>query len=346
MMIDYRLGKIDWESEARFLLECAAGTHDTGEQKWTSIEAICASYTERCSITEEEIAALCGAYHAIAAIKLPGDARARLFGPVSEEQSAAGLLLALDRARARGCSLTGTLALLLEMDEDTGKSTESFLAALTKEDLSGTLKWMCVEALYGLDDLLNEFVPYIDKAWHALSPYTEALEGAADRWTERMRARQESGTVGDYFTQAGLKLDDQPLLLRPSPCRFNAIGMQGDAVTLPGDQRLTVECGVFVDEICGYIRRRQEDEGALLRFLHALDDKNRLSILRALMESPRNGRELAELTGLKPATISHHMDELVSATLVSIEKRGVSILYALNGNRVSEGLDAVKRSLS
>ncbi len=56
----------------------------------------------------------------------------------------------------------------------------------------------------------------------------------------------------------------------------------------------------------------------LLQALKALADPKRLEIAVLLAQAPRYNRELAQLTGLTPATVMHHTDKLLQCGLVSI----------------------------
>ncbi len=72
---------------------------------------------------------------------------------------------------------------------------------------------------------------------------------------------------------------------------------------------------------------------SMLRFqdsLKAMADKKRLDILAALREAPRSSGELAAITGLSAATVTHHMQILLNARLVGFELRGARSIYSLN----------------
>ena len=71
---------------------------------------------------------------------------------------------------------------------------------------------------------------------------------------------------------------------------------------------------------------------SMLRFqdsLKAMADKKRLDILAALREAPRSSGELADITGLSAATVTHHMQILLNASLVGLELRGARSIYSL-----------------
>lgn len=77
---------------------------------------------------------------------------------------------------------------------------------------------------------------------------------------------------------------------------------------------------------------------ALADLLRVLADPARLAILRALAERrcvPVRGVDLCNVTGLTPATISHHMARLVDAGFASSRRNGRTIHYELLPGRLA-----------
>jgi DNA-binding HxlR family transcriptional regulator len=81
---------------------------------------------------------------------------------------------------------------------------------------------------------------------------------------------------------------------------------------------------------------------AIVTIFKAIADESRLSILAHLSSGPASVTDLAELTGLKPPTVSHHLSVLAGAGLVQAERRGTTRIYSF----VPSGLDEARRSLS
>ncbi len=81
---------------------------------------------------------------------------------------------------------------------------------------------------------------------------------------------------------------------------------------------------------------------AIVTIFKAIADESRLTILAHLSSEPASVTDLAELTRLKPPTVSHHLSVLSDAGLVRFERRGTTRVYSF----VPEGLDDAHRSLS
>ncbi|MFI1731128.1 ArsR/SmtB family transcription factor [Streptomyces acidicola] len=73
--------------------------------------------------------------------------------------------------------------------------------------------------------------------------------------------------------------------------------------------------------------------------LQALATPSRLYILARLHESPCSVSELAEAVGMEQSACSHQLRLLRNLGLVTGERHGRSIIYALHDNHVAELLD-------
>lgn len=68
----------------------------------------------------------------------------------------------------------------------------------------------------------------------------------------------------------------------------------------------------------------------------ALNDKTRREILTLLKDGDMNASEIADCFNISKPSISHHLDILKSADLVSAVKKGQFIIYSLNTSVVEE----------
>ena len=79
----------------------------------------------------------------------------------------------------------------------------------------------------------------------------------------------------------------------------------------------------------------------LLTFFKSLADANRLRIVGLLAHRTHTVEELAEVLGLRPSTVSHHLAKLAAAGLVSASVQGHYHHYALD----TAALEARARAL-
>ncbi|MFF0401129.1 ArsR/SmtB family transcription factor [Streptomyces sp. NPDC005248] len=88
-------------------------------------------------------------------------------------------------------------------------------------------------------------------------------------------------------------------------------------------------------------RERLEAVGAtdVAATLQALATPSRLRILTRLQEGPRAATELADAVGMEQSACSHQLRLLRNLGLVTGERRGRSVIYALYDNHVAELLE-------
>jgi DNA-binding transcriptional ArsR family regulator len=88
-------------------------------------------------------------------------------------------------------------------------------------------------------------------------------------------------------------------------------------------------------------RERLEAVGAgdVAATLQALATPSRLRILTRLQEGPCAATELADAVGMEQSACSHQLRLLRNLGLVTGERRGRSVIYALHDNHVAELLE-------
>jgi DNA-binding transcriptional ArsR family regulator len=74
----------------------------------------------------------------------------------------------------------------------------------------------------------------------------------------------------------------------------------------------------------------------LNKVFKALNDRTRRDILKLLKEKDKTAGEIAEAFNITKPSISHHLDILSQAELVTSEKRGQFVIYSLNTTVLDE----------
>lgn len=80
------------------------------------------------------------------------------------------------------------------------------------------------------------------------------------------------------------------------------------------------------------VRTNEADLEARANLFKALSHPVRLLILNLIRIQPRHGEELADILGLDPATISHHLKKLTGAGVLRSEKEQYYQTYSLTGD--------------
>jgi predicted transcriptional regulator len=72
-----------------------------------------------------------------------------------------------------------------------------------------------------------------------------------------------------------------------------------------------------------------ETVSGLLEFFKALSDANRLKIIGLLAQGDYTVEQMAEMLGIRPSTVSHHLNKLSTAGLVSARSESYYNIYHL-----------------
>ncbi len=83
----------------------------------------------------------------------------------------------------------------------------------------------------------------------------------------------------------------------------------------------------------------------LLSCLKALSDSSKLSVLRSLKESSKYNLEIAQQLGLTAATMSHHLNALLTCGFVGIKRQGNRIYYYPQTDALRAFITALEQEL-
>ncbi|MGL5540476.1 MAG: ArsR/SmtB family transcription factor [Erysipelotrichaceae bacterium] len=138
-------------------------------------------------------------------------------------------------------------------------------------------------------------------------------------------------------THIGIELDPQEeWTIYPSLFRFNSLSMQQSLIA-PASSQLYF--GWKVTTLMALATVREDEVSALLPQLKAIADRSKLELLHLLSHQRMYGSQLAEKMQLSGATISYHMNQLVLAKLVVIQKVENRIYYEVNATEMQTLLD-------
>lgn len=209
-------------------------------------------------------------------------------------------------------------------------------------------RWLLGDAIIRFEEYLDRADRLLDAAEKVVRETAHLLEPYAERALREWGELPGDGAFLDRLAKHGLRLDCRSVDVYPIVFQFTSIAVHSNVLAanyFHEEERAAISYGVLVDDINLSELSLRDQLESVSGVLHALDDKKRLQILSALRERPLYGQELANVTELSPATVSHHMNELAGSGLVTIEKQGVKLLYHLNETRLKEFTSQLENSL-
>ncbi|WP_343208689.1 winged helix-turn-helix domain-containing protein [Anaerolentibacter hominis] len=191
------------------------------------------------------------------------------------------------------------------------------------QELSEKAKWQLIVLQHRGKEVLSQILEAVKLNLPAYEKAAAAIEN-------------EINSLMEQFGQS-LNASDKTGLMR-LPGQLNPDAVIIPTLALPMAILVVSQIG-FYGLLCSKLSPDSASEitkEELLVGAKALSEKSKLEILLCLKEKSRYSLEIAELVGLTPATVSHHMNSLLGAGFVEFERREGKVFYKL-------AEDAVKR---
>ncbi len=228
--------------------------------------------------------------------------------------------------------------------QDVPDDAESLLQFLSDSDLSDEARWQLTDFYIGYDRVRERVGALIDETADCLRKQAHRLMPLIERCIKRLETKGSLLDSKEIQIGKGQDAVVQPVIYSYSSISFRMEDVVG-AIFGTESGKMQIQYGFLCDWIHEFKKERYGSEETILRTLRALDDKTRIGILKALKQKPLFGNEIAKLTGLSPATVSHHMNELFGKNLIAIEKQGASFLYSLRTDTLTRFLEDFRQML-
>lgn len=162
----------------------------------------------------------------------------------------------------------------------------------------------------------------------------QAFPHIRERFEDKVRQLTREGQTAHPFfwldrmgSDASKLRPEEPFYLQVRLVVFNYIGF-----VFSHDKQLPllVTHGLLFEELSAMQDARQARDKLTERQLKAIADPTRLNIIRLLHEGEQYVQQLADALELTPATLSHHISQLLQALLLSLRVEGRRSYYSLN----------------
>lgn len=245
----------------------------------------------------------------------------------------------LSRQRLRLIALTLNCELSVLSSVTNLHTLSDFLAAYP---CTPQTKWVCSRIFchpayyqrlyYSQMELVKPLILWVEE------PLLSLASATASRISEELE--QDSRFI---WNQLGMPVSTDDLIVCPTAAGFNGMGLIWDH-TASGSPAFLMP-GICHHEIGGLIKSYSDNSSFLANRLKSISDTRRLDILKALKNNSMYGQEIADLLSLSPATVSHHMNYLVSDGFVTVDKQGTRVSYSLSKGEIDSFLQNLRGTL-
>ncbi len=198
--------------------------------------------------------------------------------------------------------------------------------------LSPSIKWEALEffrdvrnSMKGFIDLVKKYIPLYKKVLASNKKLIEDFENYVQNGVEADGEGFFSKMVKDSISLDAKEITVGILFFRSRNLVCATVG-----------EKLYLYIGMDYEET---VRLYLSNGDALVSVLKNLSDKTRFQILNLLKDKELYGQEIAERVGITMATVSYHMNYLLAAHLVRLEKVGQKGYYSLKKDTLKKSID-------
>lgn len=219
---------------------------------------------------------------------------------------------------------------------------------INKCSLSGEAKWYLTMIVQQPKIYLTELIDVMIEAVEVFKNTFVVMEKDVEEIVKELQ--EEVGRSEKYISEVtgikALEQWDKDLYIQPSMVNFNAISIQCSQSFIFGTPRRdNLYFGWQFKNFLEIAQGKDKEEELLNDRLKCLSDKSKFKILKLLREKPMFGQEIATALSLTTATVSYHMNALLFAKLVYIERIESRIYYTINDKCVEEIIEMLAKEL-
>lgn len=221
---------------------------------------------------------------------------------------------------------------------------DQFIKFLDEQKLSIEEKYKVLEVLLDFHKLRMELNEILKKVFVVYHEKKQELDGYLNEFLEYWKDRLSEDTFEFYLKKTfNLQLDEIEDVITIYPT------VMGINMGIFNDMR-DRKSSIIMFWGISFIRNFNVDtilvnKESLLEELKVFSDPSKFDILMFIRNKAAYGQEIAKELNLTTATISHHMQALVNARVVNIEKQQNRVYYSMNRKNVEQLLKEIKSLL-
>lgn len=222
-------------------------------------------------------------------------------------------------------------------------SYDELLQALEQELLEDHMKWQIIKFHLNLPHILDEFQTLLLEAQTILKKHQTFLDQCLQLYLNDYATYQEE--LFPMFTQThDLKLQGYDCaIIIPTIAYGNSFIFHESDIS--PKRPATALWGVDIVRIAQNLGASDTSE-EICSVLKVLSDKSKFEILVYLSKhKTAYGAEIAKAMKLTTPTISYHMQALINAHLIKIEKRNNRLYYSINESQLKHFLQSVEHHI-
>ena len=218
---------------------------------------------------------------------------------------------------------------------------QPFVELIRQLEIDESQKLEFFYSFYNYPKAIEELFTILEKIDNIASPYLDQLEKDLPSYS----SIEASNICGKLLVKYGIKNrleESDQLHLYPCLCWYSSLSI----TSLNQFPDLHIFCIGYAYSLEDYLKHNfNVNQKQVQEFLKLIADPSKLEILKLIKQTPRYGQELANLLNLKTSTISYHMEALLNARIINIERKNNRYYYSLEKDEISALLDTLHQLL-
>ncbi|PKM69525.1 MAG: hypothetical protein CVU94_03480 [Firmicutes bacterium HGW-Firmicutes-19] len=244
-----------------------------------------------------------------------------------------------------------TFALTNFLSEDAGDDfvkgqaypKDELISRLIRSDLPDTLKYRFMILLENPNGVLKHLFSMFEEVKDEWMKYQKSFDSLAKQNLRKYESMSEAEFV--EFVEKAISINSIPksqsIVIAPSVFNYNALFFVDSPWYMKDAPMMILNTGIKLFEIFRIIHSVSDQKQRLATALKVLSDPSKLEILMLCKQTPQYGVNLAKEIKLTTATISYHINNLVSLGYLSMNMEGNRIYYKTQKERIQADLKAI-----
>ncbi len=219
-------------------------------------------------------------------------------------------------------------------------SQEEFLSELEKSEIDDAIKWKIYQLVKNHDTYKTEIIQMINIVKEVYTKKSDMIATMVESYAREIDELLLNSTEEEFIEHFHMSFEkNNNIKIYFSLSAFNAISLV-KPYTSQDDHIMLI--GIFF-VYCSNIVKYTPSQEKLSATLKCLGESRKFEIIISLINSPCNGKELSNRLGITPATISHHITQLVKTGVVTLKHAdSPNVMYHVNREMLSIHMQTLK----
>lgn len=223
-------------------------------------------------------------------------------------------------------------------------SERDLLERLNELTIQDQLKWKLLQMNVHTNEVLSAFQKILETLYPIYKSYEDQLDSFLTIYEQDIAQTYPQNDMLQYFLSKKhirYDMEGKTMYVIPSVVQYNTLCMT-DIEQYP--DRVYVWWGICI--LQGTINQEtMVNTEQVCTSLKLLSDKSKFEILKIISNERLYGAQIAKKLNLSTPTISYHLQSLLNAGFLLVEKEERRVYYRLNNDYVEQFIHSVKQAL-